>query len=190
MDARTRMVIEIDALHDLLPALDYYRVLQVDPDCAPDAVGDAFRAESRRLHPDRLSALRDPKAQSQANDVYRLVNEAYRCLKDPEKRARYDLLLAGGTLRMTDDANAAAQADKKADDPEHAATDPNAEKFWKMALRDWKNKSYKSCVTNIKFAINFERENEVFKEWLVKAEKALEDYEATLENNPYKLRIV
>lgn len=188
--ARTRTLVEIDTLHGLLPELDYYRVLLLDPDCAQDAVGEAFRTESRRLHPDRIAALRDDAVADQANDVYRLVNEAYRVLKDPEQRARYDLLLAEGVLRMTDDAKAGAQADKRSGDPEHAATDAKAEKYWKMALNDFQNKSYKACVMNIQFALNFEPNNDTFKEWLDKAKKAMKESGQDKKKNPYKLRIM
>lgn len=190
MDARSRAIIEIETIHELLGELDYYRILQVDRDCPQEAIGEGFRGESRRLHPDRMQALRHPQTQEKANDIYRLVNEAYRNLKDPEKRAQYDQLLTAGVLRMTDDAARQAQADKKADDPEHAATDPKAEKFWKMALRDWESNNYKACLTNIDFAISFEPDNATFREWREKAQKAHDDAEALKESNPYKLRLV
>ncbi len=188
--ARTRTIVEIDTLHGLLPELDYYRVLLLAPDCSQDAVGEAFRGESRRLHPDRMAALRDDTTAEKANAIYRLVNEAYRVLKDPEQRARYDVLLGEGVLRMTDDAKAGAQADKRANDPEHAATNPKAEKYWKMALSDFQSKSYKASVMNIQFALNFEPGNEVFKEWLEKARKALKESGQDKKKNPYKLRIM
>ena len=65
MDPRTRMIVEIDAIHELLGELDYYRVLQLQPDAEQAAVGTAFRQESRRLHPDRLAALRDQLTEEQ-----------------------------------------------------------------------------------------------------------------------------
>ena len=190
MDARTRTIIEIETIHELLGELDYYRILQVTSDCAQEDVGNGFRTESRRLHPDRMAALRDANIVNKANDVYRLVNEAYRTLKDPEKRAQYDQLLSGGTIRMTDDAARQAQNDKQADDPEHAAKDPRSEKFWKMALGDWEAQNYKACVTNVNFALSFEPENPTFREWKEKAEKAYEEAESLKESNPYKLRLV
>lgn len=189
-DARLRTIVEIQTLHGLLPELDYYRALLLDRGCDADAVGEAFRRESRRLHPDRVSALRDEAAAAQANDIFRLVNEAHRVLKDPEQRARYDQLLAQGALRMTDEATASAQADKRAGDPESAATNPKSEKYWKLALTDYKNKSWKACVMNIQFALTFEPGNELFKEYLEKATKERDEAEKTKEQNPYKLRIM
>lgn len=190
MDPRLRMSVEIETLHELLPDLNYYRLLKLEPGCTQDAVGTAFRAESRRLHPDRMAAVGGAEVRQKANDVFRIVNEAYRVLKDPESRLRYDGLMAAGILRMTDDAQALAQADKHSNDPEHAARDPKAEKYWKLALRDWTDKKYRSCVMNIKFAMNFEPDNETFKEYLAKAEEAENDAAKKRGLNPYKLRIV
>jgi curved DNA-binding protein CbpA len=190
MDPRTRTRVEVETLHTLLPELDYYRVLLVARDCAPEAIGEAFRNESRRLHPDRVSVLGDAALSEKANDIFRLVQEAHRTLKDPEQRARYDELLAGGSIRFTDEARQGAQADKRAADPEHAATNKSAEKYWKMALRDFRDKSWKAAVINIRFALTFEPDNDTFKEYLKQAEEAQAEADSKKEKNPYKLRIV
>jgi len=190
MEASLRLKTEINALHEILEDLDYYGVLLVDADCAPHEIGDAFRKESRRLHPDRMASLGDANAQKRANDIYRLVNEAYRVLKDPEQRGQYDVLLADGVIRMTDDARSGASDQKRKNDPMNAVKHPKAEKYWKMALHDWESKSFRACVMNIQFALNFEPGNEVLKEWLEKAKKARDEDEATRERNPYKLRLM
>lgn len=190
MDAQQRFAVEIETLAELLPELDDYRILLVDKNADQEAVGEAFRRESRRLHPDRSATLSDEVVKDKANDVYRLINEAWRVLKDPEGRARYDLLLADGVLRMTDDAKAGAASDKRAGDPESAVTHPKAEKYWKMALRDFNDGQFKSCVMNIQFALNFEPGNEVMKEYLEKATKSRDEEESKKEKNPYKLRIM
>lgn len=190
MDVQRRLTIEIDTLHEIVGNLDYYGLLIVDRDCAPHDIGDAFRRESRRLHPDRFTSMGDGGVQQRANDIYRLVNEAYRVLKDPEQRAQYDILLNDGIIRMTDDARAGATAEKRSNDPINAAKTPKAEKYWKMALNDWDNKSYRACVMNIQFALGLEPSNEVFKEWLEKAVAARDEDESKKEKNPYKLRIM
>lgn len=190
MDARAQLRVEVETLHELLPELDYYRLLLVGPDCDQDQIGEGFRKESRRLHPDRMSVLHDDNVKAHANDIYRLINEAYRTLKEPDQRAQYDILLEQGVLRMTDDAMADAAEAARKNDPEHAANHPKAEKYWHMALNDWKEKKYGACVMNIKFALNFEPDNEVFKEWLEKAEDARKEDDSKKEKNPYKLRIM
>ena len=74
-------------------------------------------------------------------------------------------------------------------DIEQAATKPSSEKYWKLALRAYREKNYISCMTNIKFALQFEPDNEVFKEWMEKAKEA-DKNAVKKEKNPYKLRIM
>jgi len=190
MDAKARIRVEVETLHQILPELDYYRVLQLEPSCEQHRIDTAHKAESRRLHPDRIASLGDSSLKAKANDIFQLINEANQTLKDPEQRTQYDALLQVGVLRMTEDAMADAQEAKKANDPEFAATDPKAEKYWKLAMADWKEGNYGPCVMNIQFAMNFERDNEVFKEWLEKAKEAREEADQKKEKNPYKLRIM
>lgn len=189
MDPRLRMKVEIETLHELVDELDYYRLLRLSHDCPQDEIGAAFRRESRRLHPDRLAALQDTELKDKANYIFTAVNEAFRTLKDPGVRLQYDQELASGTMRISNSALKKADQTRKADDPSQAATNERSEKFWKLALRAWSEKNYLSCIQNIKFALQFEPDNDTFKEWLEKAQEA--DKNSTKKKqNPYKLRIV
>jgi curved DNA-binding protein len=64
-------------------ARDYYEVLGVGRDAAPDELQQAYRRLARTYHPD---VNRDPAAEER----FKEVNEAYHVLSDPETRARYD----------------------------------------------------------------------------------------------------
>jgi hypothetical protein len=61
---------------------NYYGVLGVPADADLDAIKAAFRARAKRLHPDHNDS---PDAEAE----FRLLNEAYRVLGDPERRRRY-----------------------------------------------------------------------------------------------------
>lgn len=190
MDPKVQLRIEIDTLHELLDELDYYRLLQLDPDCVQGDIEPAARAASRQHHPDRVSALGDADVSSKANEIFQRMKEAGESLGDPDKRAQYDEIMKAGILRMTDEALAIAEQERlKAENPEHAASDPKAEKYWHMALKDWDDKNFKGCVMNIQFALSFEPENDVMKEWLDKA-KVASTKQSAATKNPYKLRIV
>ena len=189
MDPRLRMTVEIETLHELLPELDYYRLLQVPTTCDQARIDAAYRKESRRLHPDRYAALGDEAVVEKVNDIYRRLNEAYRSLKDPELRARYDEELDSGGTRVSDTAREKAARDRAtAAGPDQAATNPKAEKYWLMALRDFDQKNYRGAVMNIQFALTFEPENATFKEWLTRSQELAESKKDSF--NPYKLRIV
>ncbi len=61
---------------------NYYGILGVAADADLDAIKAAFRARAKRLHPDHNAS---PDAEAE----FRLLNEAYRVLGDPERRQRY-----------------------------------------------------------------------------------------------------
>ena len=190
MDQKVQLSIEVSTLHEILDELNYYRLLRLVPDCIQGEIEPAARAASRKHHPDRVSAIGDDEISSKANDIFQRVKEAGENLQDPDKRSQYDEIFKSGILRMTDEALALAEQERlKAESPEHATTDPKAEKYWHMALKDWDDKNYKGCLMNIQFALSFDPENEIMKDWLDKAKTASSKQSAETKH-PYKLRIV
>ena len=75
------------------PRDDLYAVLGVGRDATSTEVRDAYRRLARKLHPDRA---RD------AGDAMAVVNEAYRVLADPGRRAVYDASRRAPSSRVTD----------------------------------------------------------------------------------------
>jgi curved DNA-binding protein len=71
---------------------DYYEVLGVPRDADQDAIRRAYRRLARKLHPDLNS-------DSDAEDRFKELGEAYEVLSDPDKRERYDRLGANWRQR-------------------------------------------------------------------------------------------
>ncbi|GAA4712066.1 J domain-containing protein [Sphingomonas lutea] len=66
---------------------DYYRILQVAPDCDVKALEAAYRRLAKIYHPDH-TVTADPAKFSE-------ITEAYKTLRDPEKREGFDSSYAG-----------------------------------------------------------------------------------------------
>ncbi|MEB3159649.1 MAG: DnaJ C-terminal domain-containing protein [Synechococcus sp.] len=63
---------------------NYWSLLGLEPDSDADALKRAFRREARRWHPDLNSNDR------QAEERFKLVNEAYAVLSDPKRRRLWE----------------------------------------------------------------------------------------------------
>lgn len=66
---------------------DYYAVLGVTKNASNDDIKKAYRKYAMMYHPDRHSTDTDKK---DAEIKFKVINEAYECLSDPQKRAFYD----------------------------------------------------------------------------------------------------
>lgn len=64
--------------------MDYYELLKVDRGADGSTLKSAYRKLAMEYHPDRNPG----DAESEAK--FKAINEAYDCLKDPQKRAAYD----------------------------------------------------------------------------------------------------
>jgi curved DNA-binding protein len=64
---------------------DYYKIMDVKRDATQDEIKRAYRKLARKYHP-------DVSKESNAEERFKAVGEAYEVLKDPEKRAAYDQL--------------------------------------------------------------------------------------------------
>jgi hypothetical protein len=63
---------------------NYYQILQVDPSAEPEVINAAYKRLSIKYHP-------DTNRSDNANQRMQEINEAYQVLKDPTRRAHYDL---------------------------------------------------------------------------------------------------
>ncbi len=78
-----------------MTAGSHYEVLGVSPLASPEVIRRAYRQLARQLHPDRQAAAPPSSpAEVEAGRAMQELNEAWRVLSDPVRRAHYDQLLA------------------------------------------------------------------------------------------------
>ena len=65
-------------------ATDYYELLGVPKNADDQTIKSAYRRLAKECHPDRKGGCKEHEAK------FKELNEAYDCLKDPQRRAAYD----------------------------------------------------------------------------------------------------
>lgn len=65
---------------------DYYAALGISPEADEKTIKQAYRKLARQYHPDVNPG------DTQAEERFKEINEAYQALSDPEKRSKYDAL--------------------------------------------------------------------------------------------------
>jgi len=77
-------IISLNEQDGTMTEVDYYEVLEVSRDCSGAELKKSYRKLAMKYHPDRNP---DDK---EAEEKFKIVNEAYQVLSDDEKRAIYD----------------------------------------------------------------------------------------------------
>ena len=106
-----------------------YDRLGVAPFASAEEIRAAYRRIARRVHPDRGSAGNEAAMAA--------VNEAWRVLSDPGRRAEYDASLRARTSTVAPSASsspARADEDDEDDEDELAPDDHGPRQFWVVAL--------------------------------------------------------
>ena len=64
---------------------NYYEILEVDRNASPEIIEKAYKTLAKKYHPD----LQDDIHKKEAEETFKIINEAYQTLSDPEQRSLY-----------------------------------------------------------------------------------------------------
>jgi DnaJ-class molecular chaperone len=155
--------IEAQALAQILEELDYFQILKVGQNATPAEIKNAYYRESRAYHPDRFSTLPPGEMKENIGKIYKRINEAYVCLRDDTRRAKYlgDIL---GTdrqkkLRFVE----ASEQEMKKEKEQEVGQTPQGRKFFMAGLADMVAQRFAAAERNFKMALTYEPNNPNFK---------------------------
>lgn len=155
----------VERAYQVLGEIDYYQILGVTREVAPDGVRAAYYKLAANLHPDVHGDEVAPEYKQKLTSVFSRVVEAYRVLSNPAERAVYDDGLAGGERRLSSGIRLKPK-------PEDLIADPGARKFYSLGVQALSGHDAKSAVMNLKMARSRET-NPVIDDALAQAEAML-----------------
>ena len=65
---------------------NYYEILQIDKNASPEIIEKAYKTLAKKYHPD----LQDEAHKKEAEEKFKIINEAYQTLSNPQLKASYD----------------------------------------------------------------------------------------------------
>lgn len=153
--------LEISALARIMDELDYYQLLNVEPDASSADIRRAFHASSRSYHPDANRTL-DEDLQALCSRISKRITEAYCVLRDARRRSAYDAKrLEGESLRIQlAEARSAHVEQRKA---EARGATAQGRQFHARAEADLKAGNLAGAIQNLQMALTFEPGNGGFK---------------------------
>ena len=155
--------IEAQALAQILDELDYFQILKVGQNASPVEIKTAYYRESRLYHPDRFFQLPGSDLKDAIGRIYKRINEAYVCLRDDVRRAKYLADVSGADrarrLRFVE----ASEQEMKKDKEQEIGTTPQGRKFFMAGLQDMAAQRFGAAERNFKMAITYEPANPNYK---------------------------
>ena len=155
--------IEAQALAQIMDELDYFQILKVPQTASPTDIKHSYYRESRTYHPDRFYQMPAGELKEALARIYKRINEAYVCLRDDARRAKYLSDVTGPErarkLRFVE----ASEQELKRDKEQEIGTTPQGRKFFMAGLQDMAAQRFAAAERNFKMALTYEPGNANYK---------------------------
>lgn len=168
-------VVEVQAYAQLVDELDYFEILKVAPQSTAADIRSAYFRESRVYHPDLYFAVDDDDTKEAVGKIYKRINEAYLCLRDERKRARYaqDVSGADRARKLRYDEN--SEHEHRQAREQSLGQTPQGRRVFQQALLDLHAGRLQQAVQGLRMAVAFEPQNQFFKEKLDEVARQMTD---------------
>ena len=163
--------LELQALAKILDELDYYQILQLEPNAAQSDVKKAYFATSRHFHPDANRHL-DGTMRGACMRVSKRITEAYCVLRDPRRRTAYNARRQheeGGKRIQLAEARAIHAREER---EERQGKTAQGRQFYQKASQCRERGDVAGAISNLRMAITLEPSNEFFKHQLAQAKNS------------------
>lgn len=145
--------------------LDYYQLLNIEPNATTAEIRKAFHRSSRNFHPDANRQLQGD-LRDQCQQISKRITEAYCVLRDVRRRGAYDAKKSQGTslrIQLAEAKHAHVEQRKVA----LTGATLQGRQFHGKAEADLKSGNLAGAIQNIQMALTFEAGNAGFKAMLV-----------------------
>lgn len=162
-----------------------YKVLAVDPSADPEVIGAAYRALSKKFHPDVNKA---PDAEARMREL----NRAYDILKDPAQRSQVDADMArasssnSGSNRSSSGGYGSSSSRKARPSPSTGPSQPNSSGPDWSGFGDQLRKGAENLYNNVRNVVDDIKPNPPTEKTLYLLQKRLED---TVQGKKIKVQV-
>lgn len=149
-----------------LDRLDYFQILGCSHETPHAEMKARYHQLQKNYHPDAFFGSPDRELRSAVLRIAKRVSEAYVILKDPQKRARYVKDISGPErdkkLRYTDESENELRRERL----HETGKTPQGQKLFKKASDAMKASNWASAERDLRTALIFEPDSELFKRTL------------------------
>lgn len=156
-----------------LDRLDYFQILGCDASASDAELKTRYHQLQKNYHPDAFFGSPDSELRSAVLKISKRVSEAYMVLRDPIKRARYTQDISGPEreikLRYTEESEQELRRERLRE----SGKTPQGQKLFKKASDAMKARDWASAERDLRTALIFEPDSELFKRTLEEVRERL-----------------
>jgi len=172
---------EVAQYLEYLRDLNYYQILQLNPDADAPTIRRSYFRLMREYNPDRFMKEKHPETRERLKEIFRNLTRAYETLSDPRARREYDLTIPEFTGALEKEDEAAFEAlwsGEVGPGPLPESNPELAKSFFESGLQDFQKSDYRSAELNFKLAIALDPSRDDYQAGLAKARKIVHGQQA------------